>query len=352
MADPNALLQKAQFAFQNVSPGSADSEKYTKKAKSLAHRIIRKYPDRHEANSARWILEQLGEQVPAVATRPAPVVHERVGTEERSRTTTSSDQFSAIINKYCLPGWAFRLMQTIPVLVGVNLLLPALLYFSFSRINGTSLLTLAAGGLLVSLPWLAVFDRLVAYVKTRIFSEQDWDSDVTHLPTKQDRDELMEAFLKGNTMKRILMVVALFVFSGYLLIFGAIVYVIGARKALDDIEGWLLDRKVLASAVAASAPVTAEKGSETTSETEGASTQEVRGDATDKLDDLEIGSHDSTAHDESDSAGFLKIGLVIVGFIILMAIVFILPFIVAILQILPFLIAIAPLLLVLGIIKP
>jgi hypothetical protein len=47
MADPNALLQKAQFAFQNVSPGSADSEKYTKKAKSLAHRIIRKYPDRH-----------------------------------------------------------------------------------------------------------------------------------------------------------------------------------------------------------------------------------------------------------------------------------------------------------------
>ena len=55
------LLREAQHAFQNISPGSADEEKYSARAKRLAHRIIRKSPDSIEGTQARMILFRLGD---------------------------------------------------------------------------------------------------------------------------------------------------------------------------------------------------------------------------------------------------------------------------------------------------
>jgi hypothetical protein len=54
------LLREAQHAFQNISPGSADEQKYTATAKRLALRIIRKSPDSSEGTQARMILYNLG----------------------------------------------------------------------------------------------------------------------------------------------------------------------------------------------------------------------------------------------------------------------------------------------------
>lgn len=97
-----------------------------------------------------------------------------------------------------MPGWPLRLMQAIPVVVGVILMLRGF--------NG------------------------IAY------------AEVDHMPTLRDINELVTAFLQGNSSKRLVVIFALIFLSGFFVMFSAVLYVVGARKAFDTIEGWLLDR--------------------------------------------------------------------------------------------------------------
>ena len=60
MANAGELLREAQYAYQNVSHGdSPDNRKKTARAKSVARKIIRKFPTSSEADQARQILERL-----------------------------------------------------------------------------------------------------------------------------------------------------------------------------------------------------------------------------------------------------------------------------------------------------
>jgi Flp pilus assembly protein TadB len=59
LASAEKLLREAQFAFQSISPGATDERKNTARAKRLAGRIVKKYPNSSEASQAYSILRQL-----------------------------------------------------------------------------------------------------------------------------------------------------------------------------------------------------------------------------------------------------------------------------------------------------
>ncbi|MGI9273013.1 MAG: hypothetical protein ACR2QT_14640 [Woeseiaceae bacterium] len=66
MADAGELLRNAQYAFQNITHGdSRDNRRHTAQAKSLARKIIRRFPASSEAGEAQLILERLD---PSLAT--------------------------------------------------------------------------------------------------------------------------------------------------------------------------------------------------------------------------------------------------------------------------------------------
>ena len=127
-------------------------------------------------------------------------------------------------------------MQAISVVVGVILILRGSNGLSFSRlgVEGTSLIV--AGTCLVYLPRLSLFADLVAFVKTKIFVNEDWYATDAHLPTRQDFEELVAAFVNGNSSKRLIMIIAVLFLGGFYTLFSAVLYVVGARKALDEIE--------------------------------------------------------------------------------------------------------------------
>jgi hypothetical protein len=257
LSDANELLLEAQFALQNVGYGSTDSKKYAAEAKSLARRIIRKYPDSREVAAARSILEQLGERVPVpkiqdqhVHTTPVEQHHHQSHPQAqetrytaRSNNHDSSDIRSKGLNiRYALPGWPLRLAQAIPVVVGVFLILTVIGSFSFSRLDIWGLLSLVAGGLLVYFPRMNAFTSLMSYARTKVFVKEDWYAKSDHLPTRRDIDELVLAVTRGNKNKRLILIVVLLFLSGFFMTFAAVFYVIGVRKAFDAIEGWLLNR--------------------------------------------------------------------------------------------------------------
>ena len=63
MASAENLLHEAQYAFQGISFGdSRENRKNSARAKSLAMKIIRKYPASSEASGAHAILRRLGEE--------------------------------------------------------------------------------------------------------------------------------------------------------------------------------------------------------------------------------------------------------------------------------------------------
>ncbi len=257
MSDASELLRDAQYAFQNVGHGATDSSKHAAKAKSSARRILRKYPDSHEAVAARSILEKLGERVsrPKVSNQHVHVwrdeQHHRHRPEPqdiRRHSKTTNHEFvgvrlSGIKNQFLMPGWPLRLMQAIPVVVGVIFILSGLSAITYSRVDASNSLLLAAGALLVYFPRLDAFSDLVSYAKTKIFREENWHAKSKDLPTLQDFEEIVAAFVKGNKTKRLVMIVIIFILSGLFIPFAAAFYVVGARNALDSIEGWLLNRK-------------------------------------------------------------------------------------------------------------
>lgn len=60
MADAGELLRDAQYAFYNITHGeSPDNRKNKARAKSLARKIIRKFPTSAEADQAHQILEKM-----------------------------------------------------------------------------------------------------------------------------------------------------------------------------------------------------------------------------------------------------------------------------------------------------
>ena len=60
MANAEKLLHEAEFAFRNISPGSADEKKYAARARRYASKLLRKYPASPEAEQANNILRRLG----------------------------------------------------------------------------------------------------------------------------------------------------------------------------------------------------------------------------------------------------------------------------------------------------
>jgi hypothetical protein len=236
LADADELLRDAQYAFQNVSHASMDSKKFASRAGSLARRIIRKYPASPEAAAARSILEGLGERLPK-PTAQFQHVHSRTN-EHRSHVPAGDRSAPG----WLMPGWPLRLMQAIPVVMGVILLLRGFTGIAFAQPDIRYFLLIAVGGALVYLPKLSVFADLVSYAKSNTPIEIDWYAEVDHLPTLRDINELVTAFLQGNSSKRLAAIFALFFLSGFLIMFSAVLYVVGARKAFDRIEGWLLDR--------------------------------------------------------------------------------------------------------------
>ena len=254
MADASEILREAQYALQNVSHGSTDSKKFASKAKSLANRVIRKFPNSSEADSARSILRTLGAQIPVRTTRNVHG-HSAAGERRRQHQNTShqrsagllipaavNSQFSAVAGKYLLPGWPIRLMQAVSIVSGLVLLLRGLNGLSLQYLDVGSLLSLGAGAYLIFLPKLRQFDEFVAYLKLRVLTQEDWTRNTEHLPTRQDLEELVMALVRGSKSKRFVLLIGLFFLTGFLTLFAVVFYVVGLRRAFDQVEGWLLDR--------------------------------------------------------------------------------------------------------------
>ena len=210
MADASEILRDAQYALHNVSHGSTDSKKFAAKAKSLANRVIRKFPSSSEVVSARSILRTMGEQIPVSMTRNVHT-HSAAGNRSLQHQDTShrrsadlvihdavDTQLSVVASKYLLPGWPIRLMQAVSIGSGLVLLLRGLNGLSLQYLDVENLLSVGAGAYLIVLPRLRRFDDLVANMKVRMFTKEDWVRNSEHLPTRQDLEELVMALVQGN----------------------------------------------------------------------------------------------------------------------------------------------------------
>jgi hypothetical protein len=76
MATAEQMLNEAQYAFANITFGESFSNaRHAARAKSLARKIIRKFPATMEASEARAILRRLGEEA---YTSEMPIRHRHV----------------------------------------------------------------------------------------------------------------------------------------------------------------------------------------------------------------------------------------------------------------------------------
>jgi hypothetical protein len=252
------MLNEAQYAFQNVGYGSSDSNKYAARAKSLARRILKKTPNGPEADAARSILDRLGERVPAPRTRnqhshstssdrhqKQHLQPEARGTTVRGENFSQNDPLTRSKARYFLPGWPLRLMQAISVYAGIILILSGLGGVSPARLDVFDVVRVVVGALLVYAPKTALFGDFIAFVKTRIFVNEDWYAKVEEMPTQRDVVELVTALVRGKSGRRFVLIIGLFFLGGFLLLFAAVFYVVGVRKAFDLVEGWLLGREVV-----------------------------------------------------------------------------------------------------------
>ncbi len=102
MASAEALLHEAQYAFQSVSFGDTrDNRQNSARAKSLAMKIIRKFPASNEASGAHAILQRLGDE--AYASRfkyshdhqpqpDGPHTHSQLTTQSRVESRRRSQE--------------------------------------------------------------------------------------------------------------------------------------------------------------------------------------------------------------------------------------------------------------------
>ena len=84
MASAERLLNEAQYAYNSVGPGNSRSDRRNaSRARSLARKIIRKYPTSTEAQEAHSLLRRLGDE----AFLPQlPLVHRHAGHDKSHRT--------------------------------------------------------------------------------------------------------------------------------------------------------------------------------------------------------------------------------------------------------------------------
>jgi type IV secretory pathway VirB2 component (pilin) len=83
MASAERLLNEAQYAYNSVGPGNSRSDRRNaSRAKSLARKIIRRYPTSTEAEEAHSLLRRLGDE----AFLPQlPVVHRHANHDQSHR---------------------------------------------------------------------------------------------------------------------------------------------------------------------------------------------------------------------------------------------------------------------------
>ena len=80
MATAEQMLNEAQYAFANITFGeSFTNARHAARAKSLARKIIRKFPATMEASEARAILRRLGEEA---YTSEMPIRHRHLSQSE------------------------------------------------------------------------------------------------------------------------------------------------------------------------------------------------------------------------------------------------------------------------------
>ncbi len=73
MADAGELIRDAQYAFHNITHGeSRGNRKNTSRAKTLARKIIRKFPSSIEAGQAQQILDRLDPDSVTHSTQKVP----------------------------------------------------------------------------------------------------------------------------------------------------------------------------------------------------------------------------------------------------------------------------------------
>lgn len=173
MASADEWLREAQYALQNVGPGSTDEHKYTVRAKSYALQVIRKYPHSIEAAQARGILAQLNVRIDKPAspelTRRPPAAPLRSSATERpfavpaahpkinrfaARAIATDDEWRAIFKRFIAVSSAKK-----KVFFVVLLLFMVLVPFSLFVVAG--LIILYAFNLpLLKQHLLALLDRL------------------------------------------------------------------------------------------------------------------------------------------------------------------------------------------------
>lgn len=143
LASADELLREAQYALQNVSPGSTDEHKYSARAKSYALQVVQKYPHSSEASQAREILAQLkvpigkpasptvtrrvlaGPSQPSAVRKPLALAIDREKINRFAARPTVDDQWRAILQRYmALPSGNKK------VFFGALLLLMVLVPFS------------------------------------------------------------------------------------------------------------------------------------------------------------------------------------------------------------------------------
>lgn len=175
MASADELLREAQYALQNVGPGSTDEHKYTVRAKSYALQVVQKYPHSIEAAQAREVLAQLNVQIakptlPTLTRRPLATPLRSSATERplagpaaqpkidrfAARPINTDNQWRAIFNRFiAVPSGKKKLLFV------VVLLFMVLVPFSLFVVAG--LLILYAFNLpLLKQHLLALLERLEA----------------------------------------------------------------------------------------------------------------------------------------------------------------------------------------------
>jgi len=235
MSDVNELLSAAQYALQNVGHGSTDSSKFAAKAKKLARKVLRKYPDSQEAAGAQLILEQLGERI----AEPAMQVHHRHKSAfEQHQGLAHSETTDSRPTGFPVAGWPMRIAQAIPVVVGIYLLLNGIKLL-YAHANTAALQYLIAAVVLINFPRTSIFNTLVKALKSKIFVREDWYAKANHLPNREDLLEILRAALQASKVKLAILGAMLFLLNGLLVGIAGALYVIGARKSLDAIKGWL-----------------------------------------------------------------------------------------------------------------
>ena len=116
MADAESLIRDALHAFQNIGPGSADANKYTRRATRIAQRVINNYPTSIEAAQARAILDQLN----VSCETASPAVTQQIGTvlEQRLKEAGGDADWQDLLRRLmALPPGKKKLLFAVPVIM-------------------------------------------------------------------------------------------------------------------------------------------------------------------------------------------------------------------------------------------